>query len=107
MQLIDEAEANPQLDEAHRRALLNNQKRRKQQIEAKNQAQAKKQEEIEKMLLEQREEESSIEGVMRGLKPEAEQNEPEGLPQYPGRMLDPRGASSVLSQRINQNMTQL
>ena len=32
------------------------------------------------MLLEQREEESSIEGVMRGLKPEAEQIEPELLP---------------------------
>ena len=36
MQLIDEAEANPQLDEAHRRQLMINQKRRLQQIEAKN-----------------------------------------------------------------------
>jgi len=26
------------------------------------------------------------------------------IPKYPGRQLDPRGASSILTQRVHQNM---
>lgn len=48
MELIDEAEANPQPDQAQLRAIRENQKRRQQQIEEKNQiAAAKKAEEEE------------------------------------------------------------
>ena len=64
------------------------------------------------MLTDKREEESSVEGVMRGLRPDGAAKDEE-LPQYPagpaypGKQLDPRGASSVLSQRINQSMAHL
>jgi len=37
---------------------------------------------------------------MRGLRPDSA-NGDEEIPQYPGRLLDPRGASSMLQQRIN------
>ena len=110
MQLIDEAEANPLPDKAQLEAIKANQRRRMQQIEEKNMIQARERQEREKLVTAEQVEEPEESKVMRGLRPDMHQGEGSDvgpIPQYPGRQLDPRGASSVLSQRINKNMSQL
>ena len=110
MQLIDEAEANPLPDKAQLKAIKENQRRRMQQIEEKNMIQARERQEREKLVMAEQVDEPEESKVMRGLRPDSSSEdigEVGPIPQYPGRQLDPRGASSVLSQRINMNMTQL
>ena len=106
MQLIDEAEANPMPDQAQLKAIRENQKRRQKQIEEKEkstQAAAK----VPETPTDDKEKEQPL----RGLAPDPStpsQSQPDPplgpIPNYPGRSLDPRGVSSILTQRVNQNM---
>ena len=102
MQLIDDAEANPQPDQAQLKAIRENQRRRQQQIEEKNQlAAAKKaQEEAERIDKEKN-------NGLATADPDDNKVLLGPIPQYPGRQLDPRGISSLLTKSVHGRMTTL